>query len=96
MKRPHGIRVRFGQFEFVKLNAERAFDWRDTYHFVLTLGWPGFAALVFGIYLLVNLVFAFPVSCLKPRRFERASWKTQQPIGKVGFRAINNCLKSTI
>jgi inward rectifier potassium channel len=58
MRRPRGIRVRSGQFEFVKLNAEK-FDWRDTYHFVLTLSWPGFAALIFGIYLLVNLAFAF-------------------------------------
>jgi inward rectifier potassium channel len=50
------IRIRSGQFEFVKLNAKK-FDWRDTYHFVLTLTWPGFAGLVFGIYLLINLVF---------------------------------------
>ena len=50
------IRIRSGQFEFVKLNAKK-FDWRDTYHFVLTLTWPGFAGLVFGIYLLINLAF---------------------------------------
>ena len=56
-RRPRHIRVRYGQFEFVKLNAEK-FDWRDTYHLILTLSWPGFAGLVFGIYLLINLVFA--------------------------------------
>ncbi len=56
-RRPRHIRVRSGQFEFVKLNAKK-FDWRDTYHLILTLNWPGFAGLVFGIYLLINLVFA--------------------------------------
>jgi inward rectifier potassium channel len=57
MRRRRHIRVRAGQFEFVKLNA-KSFDLRDTYHLILTLRWPGFAALVFGIYILINLVFA--------------------------------------
>ena len=56
-RRRRSIRIRSGQFEFVKLNAKK-FDWRDTYHFILTLSWPGFAGLIFGIYLLINLVFA--------------------------------------
>ena len=56
-RRPRHILVRSGQFEFVKLNAKK-FDLRDTYHLILTLSWPGFAGLVFGIYLLINLVFA--------------------------------------
>jgi hypothetical protein len=40
--------VRYGRFEFVKLNAKKL-DLRDTYHLILTLSWPGFAGLVFGI-----------------------------------------------
>ena len=51
------VLVRSGQFEYVKLNAKE-FDWRDIYHFILTLSWPGFAGLVFGVYLLANLGFA--------------------------------------
>lgn len=51
------VLVRSGQFEYVKLNAKE-FDWRDIYHFILTLSWPGFAGLVFGVYLLANLAFA--------------------------------------
>jgi inward rectifier potassium channel len=54
---PRHVRVQSGQFEFVKLNA-RKIDWRDAYHLILTLSWPGFAGLVFGGYLLVNLGFA--------------------------------------
>ena len=56
-KAPRNVRVRSGQFEFVKLNAKE-FDWRDAYHLILTLSWPGFAGFVFGVYLLVNLGFA--------------------------------------
>src|SRR5215471_21255555 len=56
-RRSKHIRIRSGQFEFVKLNAKK-FDWRDTYHLILTLSWPGFAGFVFGIYLLINVVFA--------------------------------------
>src|SRR5215510_2115093 len=56
-RRSRQIRVQSGQFEFVKLNAKK-FDWRDTYHFILTLSWPAFAGVVFGIYLLINFVFA--------------------------------------
>src|ERR1700722_5810942 len=57
-KRQRDIRVKYGRFEFVKLNAQK-FDLRDTYHLVLTLSWPGFAGLVFGIYLLINVIFAW-------------------------------------
>src|SRR5260370_10119783 len=51
------ISVKAGHLEFLKLNAER-YDWRDTYHLILTLSWPQFAGLLFGIYVLINLVFA--------------------------------------
>jgi hypothetical protein len=42
------IRVRSGQFEYVKLKAKE-FDWRDAYHLILTLSWPDFTGLVFGV-----------------------------------------------
>ncbi|MEY2614676.1 MAG: inward rectifier potassium channel [Verrucomicrobiota bacterium] len=91
MRRPRGIRVRSGQFEFVKLNAEK-FDWRDTYHFVLTLSWPGFAALIFGIYLLVNLVFAFlyllnahAIAEMRPGSFLDAFFFSVETLATVGY-----------
>ena len=56
-RRSRHIRIRSGQFEFVKLNAKK-FDWRDTYHLILTLSWPRFAGFVFGVYLLINVLFA--------------------------------------
>ena len=56
-RRLRQIRVRYGQFEFVKLNTKKS-DLRDAYHLILTLSWPWFSALIFGIYLLINVVFA--------------------------------------
>jgi inward rectifier potassium channel len=54
---PTPITVRAGHREFVKLNT-RKYEWRDVYHFILTLNWPRFAGLILGIYILTNLVFA--------------------------------------
>jgi inward rectifier potassium channel len=50
-------RVRFGTFEFTKKGVSR-FDLRDPYHFAVTLTWPQFLAVLLGLYLFVNVVFA--------------------------------------
>jgi inward rectifier potassium channel len=90
-RRPRHIRVRYGQFEFVKLNAEK-FDWRDTYHLILTLSWTGFAGLVFGIYLLINLVFAalymlnaHAVAEMRPGSFFDALFFSVETLATVGY-----------
>jgi inward rectifier potassium channel len=51
------IAVKAGQLEFLKVNAE-AWEWRDVYHWILSLTWSRFVMLVFGFYIFVNLVFA--------------------------------------
>ena len=56
-KKSTPIKVRAGHFEFIKLNAEDR-DIRDIYHWMLGLSWPQFAALIFSIYLVVNLIFS--------------------------------------
>jgi inward rectifier potassium channel len=56
-KNGRSVTVRAGRLEFQKINTAK-FDLRDTYHFILTLTWPQFAALVLTIYVLVNLLFA--------------------------------------
>jgi inward rectifier potassium channel len=90
-RRPRSIRVRAGQFEFVKLNAKK-FDWRDTYHFILTLSWPGFAGLIFGIYLLINLVFAalyllnpHAIAAMRPGSFLDAFFFSVETLATVGY-----------
>ena len=90
-RRPRHIRVRSGQFEFVKLNAKK-FDLRDTYHLILTLNWPGFAGLVFGVYLLINLVFAslymlnpHAVAEMRPGSFFDAFFFSVETLATVGY-----------
>jgi inward rectifier potassium channel len=90
-RRPSHIRVRSGQFELVKLNA-KAFDLRDTYHFILTLSWPEFAGLVFGIYLLINLAFAslyildpHAVAEMRPGSFFDAFFFSVETLATVGY-----------
>ena len=90
-KRQRDIRVKYGQFEFVKLNAQK-FDLRDTYHLVLTLSWPGFAGLVFGIYLLINVVFAclymlkaHAIAEMAPGSFLDAFFFSVETLATVGY-----------
>jgi len=90
-RRPRHIRVRSGQFELVKLNAKK-FDLRDTYHLILTLSWPGFASLVLGVYLLINLVFAsfymlnpHAVAEMRPGSFFDAFFFSVETLATVGY-----------
>ena len=90
-RRRRSIRIRSGQFEFVKLNAKK-FDWRDTYHLILTLSWPGFAGFVFGIYLLINVVFALlylldahAVAEMPPGSFLYAFFFSVETLATVGY-----------
>lgn len=89
MRSPRHVRVRSGQFEFVKLNAQE-FDWRDTYHLILTLSWPGFAGVVFGTYLLINLGFAGlylldPHSVAEMSSFFDAFFFSVETLATVGY-----------
>ena len=43
---------------FHKLNTKR-WEWRDTYHWLLTLRWAQFSLFVLGMYLAINLLFSF-------------------------------------
>src|ERR1051326_3771801 len=54
---PKSISVRSGQVEFLKLNLQRR-EYRDIYQWLLSLKWLEFAALIAGIYIILNLVFA--------------------------------------
>ncbi len=92
MKRnPRQITVRAGNFEFVKLNAKK-FDWRDAYHVVLTLSWPGFAAFLFSVYLAINVVFAVfyllgpnSIAEMPPGSFSDAFFFSVETLATVGY-----------
>jgi inward rectifier potassium channel len=89
-KRRH-VTVRSGSFEFVKLNTEK-FDWRDAYHLILTLSWPQFAAVVFGVYVAINVVFAVlyllgpnSVAEMSPGSFFDAFFFSVETLATVGY-----------
>jgi inward rectifier potassium channel len=90
-RRPRNILVRSGQFELVKLNVKE-FDLRDTYHLILTLTWPGFAGVVFGIYLLINVFFAIlymlnprAIAEMAPGSFFDAFFFSVETLATVGY-----------
>ena len=56
-KKSAPISLQVGQIEFLKINAAPR-DWRDGYHWVLSLSWPKFALFLLGSYLGINLIFA--------------------------------------
>jgi inward rectifier potassium channel len=90
-KSGRSISVRAGRLEFVKINAAK-FDLRDTYHLVLTLSWPRFAALLLVVYILVNLVFAGLyllggrcIAELPPGSFSEAFFFSVETLATVGY-----------
>jgi inward rectifier potassium channel len=77
--------------EFLKINVAK-FDLRDTYHLILTLTWPRFAALVLAVYILINLVFAVLyllggrcIAELPPGSFPEAFFFSVETLATVGY-----------
>src|SRR6266480_3684664 len=56
-RKPSQVSIRSGQVEFVKVGTD-AWRWRDVYRWLLGLKWPRFAAVVAGLYVGLNLLFA--------------------------------------
>lgn len=89
-RRSHPIRVRSGRVDFLKINAARQ-DWRDGYHWVLSLSWPRFALFLLSAYLLLNLVFATlywigdGVGEMTPHSFGEAFFFSIETLATVGY-----------
>lgn len=54
---PRRVRVQVGARKYTKIGVTRR-GWRDAYHQVLALSWPGFFLLIVLAYLAANLAFA--------------------------------------
>src|SRR5271156_2137552 len=54
---PVGMTVRSGAFAFTT-RGSRKYDWRDPYHLALALSWPRFIAVLLGLDLAINFIFA--------------------------------------
>jgi inward rectifier potassium channel len=85
------VRVRAGQLEFLKLNTEHR-EWRDTYHWVLSLRWSHFVALIALAYVALNLLFALLyclggkcIAGMTPGSFPEAFFFSVQTLATVGY-----------
>jgi inward rectifier potassium channel len=83
--------VRAGQIEFLKVNAG-GWEWRDAYHWLLALSWPRFAALILGVYIAINLIFAGFYSMggdciagMEKGSFSQAFFFSVQTLATVGY-----------
>src|SRR3954470_9041108 len=90
-QRSRSIRVRSGRVEFLKINAARQ-DWRDSYHWVLSLTWPRFALFLLGSYIVINLLFAALyivqpncIADLDPGSFPQAFFFSVETLATVGY-----------
>ena len=89
MRKP--VIVRAGQVEFLKLNADKR-DWRDSYHWLLALRWPQFAAFVAVVYIVLNLFFATlyrlggdSIAGMSSDSFSEAFFFSVQTLATVGY-----------
>ncbi len=85
------ISVRAGRVEFLKINAA-ARDWRDSYHWILSLRWPAFIGLIMAGYLVLNLIFATAYTLggpcigeMTPGSFPQAFFFSIETLATVGY-----------
>jgi inward rectifier potassium channel len=89
-RRPALIPVRSGRTEFLKINAARR-DWRDSYHWVLSLNWPQFALFLLATYVFLNLIFATlffiggGIADMTPGSFPQAFFFSVETLATVGY-----------
>src|SRR5438552_3930604 len=85
------ISLRIGRIEFLKINAAQQ-DWRDGYHWVLSLRWPQFALFLVVSYLLLNALFAALyavggpcIGAMTPGSFPEAFFFSIETLATVGY-----------
>ena len=85
------VQFRLGSFEF-ELKGVARFDPRDPYYFAIALTWPQFLAVLFALYLSVNVIFAAlfwlapgSVANTRPGSFTDAFFFSLETIATVGY-----------
>jgi inward rectifier potassium channel len=77
--------------EFLKINTGKR-EWRDAYHWILSLSWPQFAVLISGAYVALNVFFAClyelspnSIAEMLPGSFSAAFFFSVQTLATVGY-----------
>ncbi|BAY98478.1 K+ channel, inward rectifier [Tolypothrix tenuis PCC 7101] len=88
------IKIRDGQFQIVGMGVWYSY-WRDPYHLLLTIPWPGFFLLIAVAYLATNAVFALAylaggdcVENAKPGSFLDVFFFSVQTLASIGYGAM--------
>lgn len=88
---PNPVVVRAGQLEFHKINIKKR-EWRDAYHWILSLSWPRFVGLIALAYIAINLIFATLyslggacIAAMTPGSFPEAFFFSVQTLATVGY-----------
>jgi len=84
-------RISFGSYSVTKKGVPR-YDWADPYRLAVSLSWPRFLAALFGIYMLINAIFALAylavpgcVANARPHAFTDAFFFSLETIATVGY-----------
>lgn len=85
------MKVRDSAFDLHKTGVER-FDWRDPYHFAVTISWPLFICIALSGLLVVNVIFAVlyglkpdAVQNLPQHDLARAFFFSLETLATVGY-----------
>ncbi|BAZ69880.1 K+ channel inward rectifier domain-containing protein [Fischerella sp. NIES-4106] len=88
------IKIQDGRFEISGMNVWYSY-WRDPYHLLLTIPWPGFLALIALSYVTTNALFALAylaggdcIANARPGYFLDAFFFSVQTLASIGYGAM--------
>lgn len=88
------IKIQDGRFEVLGMNVWYSY-WRDPYHLLLTIPWPGFLGLIALFYLTTNALFALAylaggdcIANARPGSFLDAFFFSVQTLASIGYGAM--------
>ncbi|OLP16349.1 ATP-sensitive inward rectifier potassium channel 10 [Leptolyngbya sp. 'hensonii'] len=88
------IRMQDGRFQIMGLGVWHSY-WRDPYHLMLTIPWSGFLAIVVGVYIAINALFALAymlggdcIANAQPGSFLDQFFFSVQTLASIGYGAM--------
>ncbi|WP_299415873.1 ion channel [Acaryochloris sp. IP29b_bin.148] len=89
------LKFQDGKFSVSGLDAWYTY-WRDPYHLLLTIPWPGFLLILAGGYVVINILFALAflaggdcIANATPGSFWDAYFFSVQTLGAIGYGAMH-------